>query len=102
MLIDFSDLNLQYLLLARDAVRHNPEVGPVLLGLSDELARLLGELTPQQLAYVTRIAPPLLVPRNDLGWWSRLLNALRDGQRAEIQAVLDHACLVMASEGDTP
>jgi hypothetical protein len=98
MLIDFSDLNLQYLVMARDLVRRNPEVGAALLGVPDELARLLADLSPQALSHVTCVRPPLLVPRNDFGWWSRLLRALHEGHKGEIEAVLEHASLMMASQ----
>ncbi len=98
MLIDFSDLNLQYLVMARDLVRRHPELGAALLGVPDELVRLLADLSPKALSHVTCIRPPLLAPRNDFVWWSRLLRALHEGHRAEIEAVLEHASLMMASQ----
>lgn len=98
MATDFSDLNLQYLVATRDFVREDPQLGAVLLGLPEELAQLLAGITPKELARITRIKPPLFVPRKNLGWWLRFLRALGEGQNGELEAVLDQASLVMASE----
>ncbi len=100
MTTDFSDLNLQYLVATRDFVREDPELGAALLDFPEELAQLLAGITPKELGRITRIKPPLFVPRKNLGWWLRLLRALHEGQEGELEAVLDQASLVMAS-GET-
>ena len=65
MEMDFSRVNLEYLIQARDLAREDPEVVTVLLGMSHELVHLLAETTPQELAQVIVIKPPLLVPRQE-------------------------------------
>jgi hypothetical protein len=100
---NFSDINLQYLLRARDLAMQDSEVVATLLGLSVELAHTLTQTTPQELTQLTRIKTPLVVPRQDAWWWARLLNAIRDGQPGEIDAIVEHAALITAAQpgGDT-
>jgi hypothetical protein len=90
---DFSKVNLEYLIRARDLTRSNPRAGPVLLGISDELGQLLSEISPRELALITQFKPPLIVPRHAAWWWRRLLNALQDGNPEELRVILDHAGL---------
>ena len=47
--IDFSHVNLQYLICARDLARSYPERAALLLGATDDLVRLLAELDPATL-----------------------------------------------------
>lgn len=91
---DFSDINLQYLLRTRDLARQDPEVVATLQGISVELAHTLTQTTPEELIHVTRIKPPLLVPRQDAWWWARLMNAIRSGQPGEIDAIVEHAVMI--------
>ncbi|MDH5181008.1 MAG: flagellar transcriptional regulator FlhD [Gammaproteobacteria bacterium] len=87
---DFSDINLQYLLRARDLAIHDPAVVAALLGIPTALAQTLAQTTPNELVLITKIKLPLLVPRQDNWWWTRLLTALRLGEAAEIDVVLEH------------
>ncbi len=91
---DFSDINLQYLLRTRDLARNDPEVVATLQGIPVELAQTLTQTTPKELSHITRIKPPLLVPRQNAWWWKRLLDAVRYGQPGEIDAVIEHAVLI--------
>ena len=93
MNIDFSNINLQYLIQARDLAREDPEQVTVLLGISCHLAELLAEVSPEALARIPRIKTPLLIPRQEMWWWSRLLNAAKEDGRDEIEAVLEHGNL---------
>ncbi len=96
MSFDFSHLNLQYLIQARDLVGRDREQAGIWLGMPDELVRQLPELSPQALAKVLEVKLPLLAPRQETWWWSRLFVALQDGQSAEIKAVLDQASLIQS------
>ena len=91
---DFSDINLQYLLRTRDLAKQDPEVVAALQGISVELANTLTQTTPEELTHITRIKPPLLVPRQDAWWWKRLLDAIRYGQAGEIDSIVEHAVLI--------
>ena len=94
MKMDFSQVNLQYLIQARDLAKQDPQRAAVLLGIPDEMAGLLPDLSPQQLTQIIAIKPPLLIPRQEAWWWSRLFAALRDGRPDEIEAVIEHAALI--------
>lgn len=96
MKMDFSNVNLEYLIQARDLAREDPEVVTALLDVSRELAHLLAEATPRELALITEIKPPLLMPRHETWWWQRLFKAVRDGCAGELDAVLEHASLLAA------
>lgn len=91
---DFSQINLQYLIHARDLTRQDPQLAAALTGLADDLAHMLAELTPYQLAQVTQIKLPLLIPRQETWWWSRLFAAVREGRAEEIASVMEHAALI--------
>ncbi len=93
---DFSHLNLQYLMHARDIARHDPEVAVVLLGISAKLVHMLAELKPEQMSHLTQVKFPLLVPRDEPVWWSRVFRAIREGRSVEIRAVLEHISLIAA------
>ena len=94
--VDFSRVNLQYLICVRDLARQTPERVPLMLGIDDPLGRLLAELSAEQLAEVTRIKAPLLIPRQESWWWERLFIALQGGRTEEVQAILEHAGLIIA------
>ncbi len=94
--MDFSHLNLQYLIQARDLAREDLAVAAALLGAQRDLAALLAQATAVDLAHITEVKPPLIVPRAAPWWWARLFTALREGQPGEIEAVLAHAGLIMA------
>jgi len=91
---DFSQVNLQYLIQARDLAQKDPELVASLLGIPSDMAHLLATLNAKELARVARIKPPLLMPRQDTWWWSRLFTAVRDGRSEEIEAVIEHAALI--------
>lgn len=88
---DFSKVNLEYLLIARDLARTNPDLGVTLLGLPKNMAQQLAELTAHELALLTRFHPPLLAPRHEAWWWQRLITALHEGDAEELALILDHA-----------
>jgi hypothetical protein len=92
---DFSRLNLEYLIQARDLVIVNPHRAAVVLGTTDAMTTILADLSPRLLAGIARINHPLLTPHRDVLWWSRLLAALQDGQSAEIDTVLEQASLIL-------
>ena len=94
---DFSHLNLEYLIQARDLSIANQRQAGAILGIPDALAGLLPDLTPKMLASLARIPQPLITPRRDLWWWSRLLLALQDGQPAEIETVMEQASLILGA-----
>jgi len=94
---DFSHLNLEYLIQARDLAIADPRRAGVVLGISDALVGLLPELTPKMLASLTRVHHPLITLHRDVWWWSRLLIALQDGQPAEIETVMEQASLILST-----
>jgi hypothetical protein len=98
MQFDFSELNLAYLIQARDLVIAHPGRAGTMLGISDPMVALLPDLTPQLLAAIAGIHQPLIFPHQDIGWWSRLLRALEDRQRAEIATLLDRAAITLVAE----
>lgn len=96
MHIDFSRVNLEYLIQARDLAREDPAVVPVLLGMPGPLVEHLAALPPEALAQVVAIKLPLLVPRPQPWWWQRLFEAARAGRPGELEAILAHASLMGA------
>jgi hypothetical protein len=96
--LDFSRINLAYLINARDIARAIPDRAPVLLGVADPLGQILAGLTADTLAGMSQIKPPLLVPRQEPWWWERLLAAIHAQCPDAVQDVLDHAGLLMADE----
>ena len=98
--IDFSRVNLQYLICARDLARDYPERAAVLLGVPDALGPAVGRArAPTALAAVTAIKAPLLIPRQEPWWWERLFTALQAGRPEELRAVLQQAGLLVATAG---
>ena len=99
--LDFSNINLQYFILARDLVNQDPELASTLLGISDEMGEVLTLVSPAVLGQMAKIQAPLLRPCQDSWWWTRLLKALTDGQQNEIDMVLDHSSFITTLvEGD--
>ena len=95
--IDFSRVNLHYLICARDLARASPARAGVLLGAPDALGQLLAQLDPEALAAVAEIKAPLLILRQEPWWWKRLFAALRTGRQGEVQTVLEQASLIIAN-----
>ena len=94
MNFDFSEVNLAYLIQARDLAKRDPELVATMLGMPDDMARLLAGLTPKEVAHISLIKQPLLVPRQEAWWWSRLFTAVREGRTEEIEAIMEHAPLI--------
>ena len=97
--IDFSRVNLQYLICARDLARAFPKRASLLLGTPDTLVQLLAELDPAALVAVTEVKAPLLVLRQEPWWWGRLFTALQAGRQDELRVVLEQAGLMVACGG---
>ena len=97
--IDFSLVNLHYLLCARDLARGYPERAAVLLGVTPDLVRRLAELDPAALVVVAEVKAPLLVLRPEPWWWHRLFTALKSGSPDELRAVLEQAGLIVPHGG---
>jgi len=97
---DFSQLNLEYLIQARDLAIADQRQAGAMLGISDAMVGLIPKLTPKMLASLTRIPHPLISPRRDVWWWSRLLVALQDGQSTEIETVMDQASLILSAAAE--
>ena len=98
MEMDFSRLNLEYLIQARDLARQGPEMSSVLMGMPRDLVALLAESTPRELAQVARIKAPLFVPRQEAWWWQRFFVAVRECRSDELEAIMEHASLLIAPE----
>ncbi|MCC6206580.1 MAG: flagellar transcriptional regulator FlhD [Gammaproteobacteria bacterium] len=95
MTYDFSQINLQYLILTRDLARKDPVLVAKLLSVPEDMMHLLASLSPTDLAHIANIKVPLLIPHQDTWWWSRLFTAIRGGRKEEILAIIDHAVLIM-------
>jgi hypothetical protein len=95
--IDFSKLNLQYLVRARDLAQIDRELAAGLLGVSSEVVSLLASASPEHLAALATIKVPLVVPRGERWWWIRLLEVIAEGDADELQSVLEHAGLILAT-----
>jgi hypothetical protein len=94
--IDFSRVNLQYLIGARDLARDYPDRAALLLGVPDALGQLFAELSAEELTAVVAIKAPLLIPRQESWWWHRLVTALQADRPDELRAVLEQAGLMVA------
>lgn len=79
--MDFSQINLQYLIHAQDLARQDPRRAGVLLELPEDQVELLCSLTPDQLARFALIRSPLLIPRESAGGgpgsWQPQVTAVR-------------------------
>lgn len=99
--MDFSHVNLEYLIRARDLATQNPDACAPLLDVPDPLASRLARVSPEALALITDFKPPLVAPRLESWWWDQLLRALTDGEPGELPAILEHAALLTDDENDT-
>jgi len=97
MKIDFSSVNLQYLIHVRDIAREDPNVAAPLLGMSPELAGLLAQVPSEYLAKIAQVKVPLLAARGDVVWWDRLFKALIEENPEEIDAVIQAVSLAVLS-----
>lgn len=97
MKIDFSGINLQYLIHVRDIAREDPDVAAPLLGMSPELASLLAQAPSEYLTKIAQVKVPLVAARGDAVWWSRLFKALIEENPEEVEAVLQAAGLAVLS-----
>lgn len=95
MEIDFSNLNLQYLLQVRDIARKRPELAVAILGLSKERVSVLATITVDGLTKIASVKSPLLTLRGDPDWWSRLFTSLKEPRSGEVEMVLEHAGLAV-------
>lgn len=94
---DFSSINYQYLLKARDVARRDPDLVVALLGIPKELVEPLAQTSASALAALMQINEPLLMLRAESWWWERFFMAINDGRQEEIDAVIEHACFVATS-----
>lgn len=94
MNLDFSEVNVEYLILTRDLAMRDPELVATMLGMEASLAELLAGLKPRDLSRISLIKQPLVVPRQQHWWWLRLVTAIRDGRIEEIKAVIEHVPLI--------
>jgi hypothetical protein len=94
MNIDFSQVNLQYLIQVSQLAKQDPVLTAAMTGMPDETASLLGSLTPGDLARVSVIKPPLLTPHQAPWWWSRLFTALSEGRSGEINTLLEQTASI--------
>ena len=92
--VDFSSVNLQYLLRARDCAREDLPRSEVLLGIAPELARLLAESEPELFGAFPKIQTPLLTPKGTPLWWTRLFEVIRSGRTGELDTILAHLAQV--------
>jgi len=97
MKLDFSSINLQYLIHVRDIAREDPDVAAPLLGMSPELAGLLAQAPSEYLIKIAGVKVPLVAARGDAIWWYRLFTALAEENPEEIDAVLQSASLAVLS-----
>jgi hypothetical protein len=96
MEIDFSKINLEYLMYVRDLAREDIEVIAALLGIPSKLARILADVRPEEMVRIVEIKIPLLIPRHEPWWWQRLFEAIREGRTDELKAIIEHASLMSA------
>ena len=94
---DFSSINYQFLLKARDVAKRDPDLVVALLGIPKELADPLAKTSASALAAVIQIQEPLLMLRSEPWWWERFFIAINDGRQEEIEAVVEHAFFVTTS-----
>ncbi|PUB80047.1 MAG: hypothetical protein DBP02_21480 [gamma proteobacterium symbiont of Ctena orbiculata] len=97
MKIDFSSVNVEYLIHVRDIAREDPEMAAPLMGMSPELADLLAQTPADYLAKIAQVKVPLIAARGDTVWWNRLFKALIEGKTEEVDAVLQAASLAVLS-----
>ena len=94
---DFSHINYQFLLKARDVAKTDPDLVVALLGIPKEIVEPLARTSASALTSLIQIKEPLLMLRAEPWWWQRLFKALDDGRQEEIEAVIEHACFIATS-----
>ena len=94
---DFSSINYQYLLKARDVAKRDPDLVVALLGIPKELVEPLTQTSASGLAALLNIKEPLLMLRAETWWWERFFTAINDSKKEEIDAVIEHACFIATS-----
>lgn len=94
MKCNFSNINLQYLIQARDIAKQDVEHGSIILGMDKQLSRELAEISPKGLSMVARVKVPLIGPHQHTVWWKRFFRALDEGRADEAQAIMEHANLI--------
>ena len=103
MNINFSAFNVEYFLSLRESARESPIVAAALFGASPSFLEGVSRLSPHQLAYLSHITVPLVVPRREPVWWGRLLETLKDGHSAAVIALCEEASYYFANQrGVTP
>ena len=94
---DFSSINYQFLLKARDVAKRDPDLVVALLGIPKELVKPLAQTSASALAATIQVKEPLLMLREESWWWERFFVAINDGRQEEIGAVIEHAFFVTTS-----
>jgi hypothetical protein len=89
--INFSAFNVEYFFALREIARDNPVVATALFGASPSFLEPVSRLSPHQLACLSHITVPLVVPRHEPVWWARLLEALSEGNRTAVIALSEEA-----------
>ncbi|MBL3535138.1 MAG: flagellar transcriptional regulator FlhD [gamma proteobacterium endosymbiont of Lamellibrachia anaximandri] len=99
MEFDFSPANLHYLIQTRELARQDLALATTLTEIPEEMAALLCKLTSRELTQIARIRRPLLIPRREDWWWSRLFRALSEGGTAEVEAILEQGAVIPLYSG---
>ncbi len=87
--MNFSKFNLEYFIAARDFANHNMITASTHLGTSTDFMRSIANLSPKQLANISNVNVPLIIPREESTWWANFLRALKDDNRNEIKALAE-------------
>lgn len=96
--LDFSRINFEYLLQARDIAKQNPRIATFILGASPELIQLFSQVTPQTLSYIAQVKEPLLTLRQEPLWWGRFFKAIDTGTGDEIKFVLENISSITSTK----
>ena len=78
--MDFSRINLQYLITLRALAQTEPELAAATAGLPIDVVRLVGQLSLEQLVGLAVRKTPIVRVRGDVTWWTDLLDAAHDGE----------------------
>jgi hypothetical protein len=70
------------------------EKAAVILGVDAALTELFAQVTPAELAHFSSVRAPLIRPLDEFWWWSRLLHAIKSGESAKIEVLLEQANLI--------
>lgn len=96
---DIRQLNVMYLVTARDLCRRAPEQAPVLLGIEHSVVSKLAEMPVANLVKAAE-APGVLTfaGRFTTTFWRDLLDAANSGRDSEIEAAGNHATMMAAAK----